>query len=60
MATSARSSRASASRSSAVAELCARRGRDAVTAAMDELLAYSERVVRDALSRLPDGRYEGT
>ena len=27
---------------------------------MDELLAYSERVVRDALSRLPDGRYEGT
>ena len=41
-----------------VAELCARRGRDSVTAAMDELLAYSERVVRDALSRLPDGRYE--
>ena len=43
-----------------VAELCARRGRDSVTAAMDELLAYSERVVRDALSRLPDGHYEGT
>jgi N-methylhydantoinase B len=26
---------------------------------MEELLAHSERTVRDALSRLPDGRYEG-
>jgi N-methylhydantoinase B len=42
-----------------VAELCERRGRDRVGAAMDELLAYSERVVRAALRALPDGRYEG-
>ena len=42
-----------------VAELCTRRGRDRVNAAMDELLAYSERVVRAAIRRLPDGRYEG-
>jgi N-methylhydantoinase B len=39
-------------------ELCARRGRPRVAAAMDELLSYSERVVRAALSELPDGRYE--
>jgi N-methylhydantoinase B len=39
-------------------ELCARRGRDQVTAAMDELYAYSERVVRAALAELPDGRGE--
>jgi N-methylhydantoinase B len=43
-----------------VAELCARRGRAHVTAAMEELLAYSERVVRQALQTLPDGRYEAT
>jgi N-methylhydantoinase B len=42
-----------------VQELCARRGRATVAAAMDELLAYSERVVRGALRELPDGRYEG-
>jgi len=42
-----------------VEELCARRGRERVAAAMAELLAHSERTVRDALSRLPDGRYEG-
>jgi len=41
-----------------LAELCARRGRDAVAAAMDELFAYSERVVRAAVAQLPDGRYE--
>ena len=41
-----------------VAELCARRGRDQVAAAMDELYAYSERVVRAGLGRLTDGRYE--
>jgi N-methylhydantoinase B len=41
-----------------LAELCDRRGRDRVAAAMDELLAYSERVVRAALARLPDGRFE--
>jgi N-methylhydantoinase B len=39
-------------------ELCARRGRDQVTAAMDELYAYSERVVRAALAELPDGEGE--
>ncbi len=37
-------------------ELCARRGRERVAAAMDELHAYSERLVRAALERLPDGR----
>ena len=42
-----------------MAELCARRGRERVAAAMDELLAYSERVVRAAIARLPDGRFEG-
>jgi N-methylhydantoinase B len=41
-----------------VAELCARRGRDAVTAAMDELYAYSERAMRAGIAQLPDGRYE--
>jgi len=41
-----------------VDELCVRRGRDDVVAAMDELYAYSERVVRGAISALPDGRYE--
>jgi N-methylhydantoinase B len=42
-----------------IAELCERRGRDRVVAAMDELLAYSERVVRAAIRDLPDGRFEG-
>ena len=37
-------------------ELCARRGRDRVAAAMDELYAYSERMVRAAIARLADGR----
>ncbi len=39
-------------------QLCARRGRDRVAAAMDELLSYSERVVRAALHELPDGRWQ--
>ena len=39
-------------------ELCARRGRDRVAAAMDELYAYSERMVRAAIAALPDGRGE--
>jgi len=39
-------------------ELCARRGPDRVAAAMDELHAYSERMVRAALAELPDGRAE--
>jgi N-methylhydantoinase B len=41
-----------------VAELCARRGRDAVVAAMNELYAYSERAMRAGIALLPDGRYE--
>jgi N-methylhydantoinase B len=43
-----------------VSELCARRGRQRVADAMDELLAYSERVVRSAIRELPDGRFEGS
>ena len=39
-------------------ELCARRGREPVAAAMDELYSYSERMVRAALAELPDGRGE--
>ncbi|MGH3066615.1 MAG: hydantoinase B/oxoprolinase family protein [Gaiellaceae bacterium] len=45
---------------SRIEELCARKGRQQVAAAMDELLAYSERVVRAALRALPDGRWEAT
>ena len=41
-----------------IEELCARRGRERVLRAMDELYAYSERVVRAAIAQLPDGRYE--
>jgi N-methylhydantoinase B len=41
-----------------LAELCARRGCEQVAAAMEELYAYSERMVRAALARLPDGRGE--
>jgi N-methylhydantoinase B len=41
-----------------LAELCDRRGRDRVAAAMDELYAYSERIVRAALGELPNGRGE--
>ena len=41
-----------------VDELCERRGRATVADAMDVLYTYSERVVRAALARLPDGRYE--
>ena len=43
-----------------VAELSARNGADRVRRAMDELLAYSERIVRDGIARLPDGRFEAT
>ncbi|HEX5174810.1 MAG TPA: hydantoinase B/oxoprolinase family protein [Gaiellaceae bacterium] len=38
--------------------LCERRGRDLVAAAMDELYAYSERMVRASIAALPDGRSE--
>ena len=41
-----------------VDELCARYGRPEVEAAMDELHEYSERLVRAAIARFPDGRYE--
>jgi N-methylhydantoinase B len=43
-----------------IGELCAHRGRDEVTAAMEELVAYSERRVRAGIAALPDGRYEAT
>ncbi|HET9322491.1 MAG TPA: hydantoinase B/oxoprolinase family protein [Gaiellaceae bacterium] len=43
-----------------IRELCARHGRDRLQAATDELLAYSERVVRAGIARLPDGRFEAT
>jgi N-methylhydantoinase B len=38
-------------------ELCERRGRDVVVAAMDALYAYSERLVRAGIATIPDGRY---
>jgi N-methylhydantoinase B len=41
-----------------IAELCARHGADPLRAAMDELLAYSERIVRTAIAGLPDGPFE--
>ena len=41
-----------------VADLCAKRGRDTVVAAMDELYAYSERAMRAGIAKLPAGRYE--
>src|SRR4051794_37948559 len=40
-----------------MAELCERRGRERVSAAMDELYAYSERIVRAAIAGLPDGEF---
>ncbi len=40
-----------------VAELCERRGPARVAAAMDALYDYSERLVRAAIARLPDGRW---
>jgi N-methylhydantoinase B len=39
-------------------ELCERRGRERVAAAMDGIYSYSERMVRAAIERLPDGRFE--
>jgi N-methylhydantoinase B len=41
-------------------ELCERRGPKRVEEAMDELHDYSERIVRAAIARLPDGRFEAT
>jgi N-methylhydantoinase B len=43
-----------------LAELCERWGRDRVEAAMDELHDYSERRIRAAIARLPNGRFEAT
>ncbi len=43
-----------------LAELVARRGPNAVQAAMNELHDYSERLIREAIGRLPDGRGEAT
>ena len=43
-----------------LAELVDRRGADTVTAAMDELYDYSERVVRAGIAELPDGTYEAS
>jgi len=41
-----------------VGELCSRNGCARVIEAMEELLSYSERLVRDGIGLLPDGRYE--
>jgi N-methylhydantoinase B len=43
---------------SRLGELVGRRGAETVAGAMDELYRYSERAVRAAIARLPDGRYE--
>jgi len=43
-----------------IEELCARRGRELVVAAMDELHDYAERRVRAAIAALPDGRFEAS
>jgi N-methylhydantoinase B len=43
-----------------LADLCRRHGADRIRSAMDELLAYSERVVRAGIARLPDGRFEAS
>jgi N-methylhydantoinase B len=43
-----------------IGELLARHGRDRLVAAMDELVAYSERRVRAAVAELPDGTYRAT
>jgi N-methylhydantoinase B len=40
-----------------LAELAARHGRDALSAGMEEILAYAERRTRVALADLPDGTY---
>jgi N-methylhydantoinase B len=40
-----------------IEELCERRGRERVAAAMEELYAYSERMIRVAIERLPDGTW---
>jgi N-methylhydantoinase B len=39
-------------------DVCARYGRDVVSAAMSELYDYSERLVRAGIAKMPDGVYE--
>jgi N-methylhydantoinase B len=41
-------------------EVCARHGRERVTAAMSELYDYSERLVRAGIAAIPDGLYEAS
>ncbi|MGE5273576.1 MAG: hydantoinase B/oxoprolinase family protein [Verrucomicrobiota bacterium] len=41
-----------------IRELVERRGRDTVLATFDAVIAYAERRAREAIRRLPDGRYE--
>jgi N-methylhydantoinase B len=41
-----------------ISDLCDRRGRDRVAAAMAELYAYSERRMRAGIDALPDGHFE--
>jgi N-methylhydantoinase B len=43
-----------------VKDLCARHDTERIRQAMDELLAYSERVVRAGIARLPNGRFEAS
>jgi N-methylhydantoinase B len=43
-----------------VAELCTRRGRERIVAAMDSLFGHSERAVRAGLTRLADGRFDAS
>jgi N-methylhydantoinase B len=43
-----------------VTDLCARHGAERIREAMDELLGYSERVVRAGIARLPDGCFEAS
>ena len=57
-ATSAPSSRHTASPTGGSPSSASAAGATASVAAMDELFAYSERVVRAAIARLPDGRFE--
>jgi N-methylhydantoinase B len=41
-----------------ITELAERRGPERIASAMDELFAYSERIVRAGIAALPDGRYD--
>ena len=56
----ARAARRAPARRAAASTSCASdAARERVAAAMDELYAYSERMVRAAIARLPDGRWRG-